>query len=503
MNRRDILKAGMLTGAVGLFPFIANGCEATGRGDAPFDLRTKGKIRNIIFFVYDGFSWEDFAMAKFYSRTYLKQTLALEKLFTLGLCGTMEPSSLTSIVTDSAAATSAWATGRKIVNGSLSMFPDGTALVTIMDLAHSAGKARGIITTTRLTHATPAGWIAKIGWRRKEDEIALQYLQHAPEVMLGGGSRHFHGGRRADGRDLFFEFSRKGYTVITDRKHLHTANGSRLLGTFADSHIPFDIDRRFQSADAPTLKEMTQKGLEVLRGYENGFILQIEAGRIDHANHRNDAGAALWEILAADDALSHVMNFADEEGATLLIVASDHGTGGGVVFGVGERYRASTRALEYMRQRRASFEHIIDILGSDPSVHEIITRVQATTGAVLTRDQAYMVRRAIHGEFVMPSRETHDRQPYNTLAHVLTGNDYLRPERLNVHYATGQHTAGPVPVAVYGVGTSDARLGLVDNTTLFQWMSHALQIRYDNPLVTAEEALQILGNEAVENLILM
>lgn len=99
---------------------------------------------------------------------------------------------------------------------------------------------------------------------------------------------------------------------------------------------------------APSLAEMTRRGLEVLSGYANGFVVQVEAGRIDHANHGNDSGGALWDILAADEALEVMLDFVDRTPNTLLILASDHGTGSGAVYGVG---RNSLRASPSVPRR--------------------------------------------------------------------------------------------------------------------------------------------------------
>jgi alkaline phosphatase len=177
-----------------------------------------------------------------------------------GAVGSMLTHSLTSVVTDSAAASSAWATGRKVVNGALSMYPDGRELATILDLAADAGKATGLITTTRLTHATPAAWGARVPDRDLEDDIAAQYLERRPHVLLGGGREHFVPGARSDGRDLVAEFRAAGYQIMHSAAELSNIRGDRLLGVFTEGHLPFEIDRRFQGAAGPSLAAITRAG---------------------------------------------------------------------------------------------------------------------------------------------------------------------------------------------------------------------------------------------------
>ena len=174
MKRKDFLKTGLAAGMGALLP---SGRKY--RSLSPIS----GKAKNIIFFAYDGFSWEDFSSAQHYSLRNFGRQLHIEKLFRSGSAGSMQSYSLTSMVTDSSAATTTWATGRKIVNGSLSAYPDGEALTTILELAKAHGKATGVVSTTRVSHATPAGWIAKHVNRRAEEEIADQLVEFKADVI--------------------------------------------------------------------------------------------------------------------------------------------------------------------------------------------------------------------------------------------------------------------------------------------------------------------------------
>ncbi|MCC5940519.1 MAG: alkaline phosphatase [Balneolaceae bacterium] len=479
MKRKDFLKTGMAAGLGAFLPISQ-------KKSSPSPII--GKARNIIFFAYDGFTWEDFSSAQHFSHRNFGKPLHLEKLFRTGSAGSMQSHSLTSMVTDSAAATSAWATGRKIVNGSLSIYPDGDELTTILELAKAKGKATGIISNTTITHATPGGWIAKQINRRDEENIAEQYAEFKADVMIGGGIEAFSPQLRSDGNDLYKPLLDSGYSVITDREAFANVRSDKILATFNEGHIPYEIDRRFRGAVSPTLNEMAKKGIEILDGSENGFLLHIEAGRIDHANHRNDAGAALWEIFAADETLGMLMDYVDKTPETVLIMASDHGTGGASVYGVGERYRASSDVHDLLNRRTASFPWIMSQLGNSPDTDLIIDMIEDTTGVLVSLSDAELLQQAIAGEIQMPDAAAFPRQPIATLGWILKGGTNDNPTHLNINYGTTQHTAGAVPAAVYGNGVEVKPFGLVDNTDFFYWMTEAMVIEHQNPEMSPEKA---------------
>jgi alkaline phosphatase len=451
-----------------------------------------GRARNVIFYAWDGFGWEDLGTARFFADRHENgRVLALERLLSGGASGMMLPHSLSSIVTDSAAASAAWATGRKIMNGELSRYPNGTPLTTILELARDRGRATGLVTSTRLTHATPAAWIARVDDRDKEDEIALQYLDFAPDVLLGGGSRHFDAVRRADGRDLFGEFAARGYQLLREPEDLHRVTGSRLLGAFSQDHLPYEIDRRFQGVPSPTLAELTRTGLEVLSGGERGFLLQVEAGRIDHANHQNDPAAMVRDVIAADDALAVIIDFVDRNPDTVLILASDHATGSGAVYGSGSRYADSNRDFDSLALREASQELLLRRLGREPSAAEVRGAIDSLMKVRLSAGDAERAAESLARVTAPAHPHAHGNDRSRNLNFVLSSTESPEGTRLNFNYATGAHTAGPVPVLVYGAGTSAAGLGVVDNTELFDWMLHALDIRFENPALGTATAREL------------
>lgn len=512
MKRRDLLKTALLGGAAAMTTGLT-GCisaaNAAGTGPAPArgggTEPWSGKARNIIFLAYDGTGYENAAAAGYFSRRILQRPLLFERLHSEGYAGSAMTHSLTSVVTDSAAASSTWATGRKVVNPALSMYPDGTPLTTILELAKQSGRRTGLVTSTRITHATPAAWASKALHRDHEESVAQQYLDLKVDILLGGGRKPFDG--RADGRDLFAEFRQRGYDVVGTGDQLAHSNGSRILGVFTPGmdHMPYEVDRRFQQDPAPSLAELTKKALEVLGGSDQGFVLQVEAGRIDHANHYSDPGALIWDWMAADDALQVIMEFVDENPDTLLLSASDHETGGSVVYGFGPWYLRSTQAFESLRNCRASHEWLVRYgLSRQPSASEVQDAVTRYLGIPINAEQsaelaALVGTRPLPREKWLGHPNAHTNQPDNSLGYLLSISPDWSPDRPNIIFATGNHTAGLVPAVLYGAMVPRGNLGIIDNTDLFRIMLDALGIEFENQMMTEEEALQIALDPAPEH----
>jgi alkaline phosphatase len=256
------------------------------------------KPRKIIHIVSDGMSWGTLTCSELFAQSELERGLSWTKLFSNPAArhGLMNTRSLNSLVTDSAAASSSWGSGSRVPNGALNVLPDGNLLTPLYTLFAQQGWARGLVTTAEITHATPAGFAAATRSRDNAQLIAAQYLDHQIDVLLGGGKPFFDPAKRKDKRDLRGDYERAGYAVVRDRAALEKApTDSRLLGVFADSHLPYTIDRMSNDRlreKVPTIAEMTRAALARLE-QKDRFILQVEGARIDHAAHNSDAPAAI------------------------------------------------------------------------------------------------------------------------------------------------------------------------------------------------------------------
>lgn len=502
MDRRDLLKHGVVAGVASLVGAVGRPGELAARlaaGDVPGGGR---QVRNVIFLAYDGTGYEDLAIADFFARRVVGRTLRFHELVGRGQAGSMIPSSLTSWVTDSAAASSAWATGRKIVNAQLSLYPDGRPLTSIMELARERGMRTGLVTSARITHATPAAWVAKVEHRDMENVIAEQYLASGTDVLLGGGRGPFDPSARFDRRDLEGEFRAAGYDVVHTAGELEVSTGARILGTFTPGlqHLPYEVDRRYQGHPAPSLATLVQAALLRLADAEGGFLLQVEAGRPDHANHNNDPGGLVWDWMAADEALGVLLDFVDARDDTLLVFACDHDTGGGVAYGWGSNYRNTDPGLMTLGGIRSSYEWLLrEVLDRTPSPAEVQGVVREYLGLTLGDEQAWHVSSVLAG--FSPAgmrwghRNAHGSARNIQMARILSESLEGEPDRAGLNFATANHTAGFVPVALYGAGVGSGHLGIVDNTELYGVMTAALGIDFRNPTMTEAEALALTAGE--------
>jgi len=327
--------------------------------------------KNIILFVGDGMGPVTVTAARIYAgqkqgHSGEEHTLAFETLPHSALVKTYN---VDQQVSDSAGTMTAIITGVKTNAGMISVGPEttrgvcgsGPELMTALEYAELAGMATGVVSTARITHATPAATYAKSPERDYESDadadsmskpgdckdIATQlieldqreYPQHARqidgiEVVLGGGRRNFlpaaAGGRRQDGHDLIKRWQQRnpdGHYVSTGSAlaQLEAASDQgRLLGLFSDSHMAYELDRASHAdIDEPTLAAMTAAAIRRLQTDADGFVLHVEAGRIDHAHHATNPIRALEDVLALDAAVARALQLTDAE-ETLIIVTADH-----------------------------------------------------------------------------------------------------------------------------------------------------------------------------------
>lgn len=257
-------------------------------------------------------------------------TLVMDSLL---IHGWAQTASANYSVTDSAAAATAMATGQLTNNQVLGMDPTGQSLESILELAQANGWAVGLVTTVQLTHATPAAFAVHINTRNDEREIARMMMAQQIDVLLGGGEDGFFGrdeagcfpgnGRQPSGEGLVGPAIAEGYTYVCTREDLLKADlppGGKLLGLFGAEQmiVPY----------SPNLEEMTSAALAVLSQDPDGFFLMVEAGQIDWAAHDNLAKDTMQLTIGLDTAVTAAKIFTLARPNTLLIVTSDHETGG-------------------------------------------------------------------------------------------------------------------------------------------------------------------------------
>ena len=267
--------------------------------------------------------------------------------------GKMTTHSADAPITDSAAAATAMSTGYKTLNRMLGMTPDNDEFLPdevphILELAELKGLATGLVATSQICHATPAGFAAHVSHRNQFNKIASQYLDNFAakgypiEVLLGGEKRNFtspgrpeyynEAGKKVndvnDNRDLVGEFQDKGYLAVENTTQLSAAGADRLLGLFTEKGGLTPEHQRQAGNLEPHLYETTQKALETLAKDPDGFFVMIEGSQIDWAGHANDVPYLLGEMQGFDLAIKATLDFQKNHPDTLIIVTADHECGG-------------------------------------------------------------------------------------------------------------------------------------------------------------------------------
>ena len=321
--------------------------------------------KNCIFLVVDGMGRGALSIANDYSKKHFGRDLNWIQLLKNNhvVTSLQNTASANSLVTDSAAAGSAWGSGERTENGRINVKANGKHLNPIFSRAKKMGKAIGLVTTTRITHATPASFVSCIEDRDDEASIAKQYLEQEIDVLIGGGARYF----KNDNDALLKAYSKAGYAHAgTSDKLFEDGYASKLLGLFSESHIPYAIDRKHSRRydHVPNLEEMFRIALSNLSQRQSGFCLQIEAGRVDHAGHAQDMAALIEEQLEFDRLIPIALDFVQQQPDTLLIITTDHGTGGCQLNGYGEGYSSTNHTMESISKVKASYEFIAEELSN-------------------------------------------------------------------------------------------------------------------------------------------
>ncbi len=462
-SRRDFLKTGALgslvAGTVGV------SCVGAGAGNGT---NWKGGAKNVIFMVSDGMSAGTLSMADHMIRIQRGTPSTWIDLYESNRAkrSLMDMASLTSKVTDSAAASASWGGGHRVQNGSLNVGPNGEEYTPILTKFKNAGKKTGLVTTTRITHATPAGFIANVPSRSMENEIAVQMLDRGVDVYFGGGRRFFSGDQRQDNRDLFAEFAAKGYTLANNKTEMNALTGATpVLGLFTDDHLPYVVDHNnipelLQTV--PTLAEMTDKALQMLSGSQ-GFILQVEGGKIDHAAHSNDASGLVFDQIGFDDAVAVAAKFVEANPDTLLIITSDHGNANPALNGDGPGYANADPFFETLLKATRTNNSILDMLSETDSASRIREVVEMYTSHAITVEEAGYLKQAMQGTYKNLYKLMNSR-------HAVLGQ--ILANYTAVNFTGNNHTSDLVELASMGPG-SEAINGFVKNTELHNIMLEA------------------------------
>lgn len=228
--------------------------------------------------------------------------------------------SASDYITDSAAGGTALSSGYKTYNGAIGVDTDTISQLTILEKAEAKGLATGLVSTSSITHATPASFIAHQSSRNMYEAIAADFLKTDIDVFIGGGYKHFT--QRKDGRNLADELQNKGYKVLRDMDEITKVKSGKLAGLTAEEHNGRAPERNNM------LPQATNEAIRLLSQNDNGFFLMVEGSQIDWGGHQNNTIYIAQEMLDFDQSIGKALEFAANDGETLIIVTADHETGG-------------------------------------------------------------------------------------------------------------------------------------------------------------------------------
>ena len=277
------------------------------------------KPKNVILMIGDGMGLGQISAAMYHNRNKLN----FEQFNVIGF---HKSCAADNLITDSAAGATAFACGKKTFNGAIGVDMDTLSMLTILEEAEKKGMATGLIATSTIVHATPAAFIAHNYSRENYEAIASDFLSVDIDLFIGGGKRYFDN-RDSDDRNLYLELQEKGYYVADyfNQDILNTRPDiNRNFAFFtADKHpLPAQAGRNY----LPYASKIAANFLS--KRSNKGFFLMIEGSQIDWGGHSNDQNMVVKEILDFNEALGKVLEFAKNDGNTLVIVTADHETGG-------------------------------------------------------------------------------------------------------------------------------------------------------------------------------
>ncbi|MFH1319870.1 MAG: alkaline phosphatase [Bacteroidota bacterium] len=280
---------------------------------------TGKKIKNIILMIGDGMGISQVTAGMVARR----DALNLERCRVIGLSKT---NSSDDLITDSAAGATAFSIGKKTYNGAIGVDRDTVPAPTILEIAEKNGLSTGLVATVSITHATPASFIAHQPSRLMDEEIAADFIDTDIDVFIGGGKIFFE--NRSDGRNLLEELKKNGYNVANGIENIMSFKQGKLAGFIADKHPV-----RMSEGRSDVLAKAAGIAIGILDQNDKGFFLMIEGSQIDWGGHANDSEYIIEEMLDFDQAIGKALDFAAEDGETLVIITADHECGGYAIAG--------------------------------------------------------------------------------------------------------------------------------------------------------------------------
>ncbi|MDR2185597.1 MAG: alkaline phosphatase [Treponema sp.] len=452
-----------------------------------------GQAKYVFLFIGDGMAMSQISSTEVYATARSSKDINITRLgFTRfpvsGLTTTYDAG---TFITDSASAITAIATGNKTLSGVLNMDPGKTkSFKTIAEYAHEAGMKVGVVSSVTLDHATPAGFFAKAPSRSNYYDIAVQMVNSGFEYFAGGGLLQ-PTGKNKDQNDVLQMARDSGYTYVNSAaafKALKPGAGKVLAinATLQDSgSMPYELDR---GAGDLSLADYTRKGIELLQDNPQGFFMSVEGGKIDWACHANDAGAAIHDVIAFDNAVKAAVEFAQAHPEdTLIIVTGDHETGGMTIGFAGTQYDTFFDRVALQKKSFIAFNS--EVLGpykkntprERAKLADLLPAIKDAFGLdynALSKFQQeqldFAFQRSMGNEIERPVAED-QYLLYGGYEPLTVKITQIMNQTAGIGWTSYAHTG--VPVSTFALGVHQELFsGYYDNTDIFKKMASAMNI---------------------------
>jgi alkaline phosphatase len=412
------------------------------------------EIKNIIFLIPDGMSVEATTLARWY-KSFDSNTGSFDTDVSLSfdpyVSGLVRNwwmnNGVVGGVVDSAPATTSMASGIKTNDKFLGVTCQNVPVANVFQGARQMNKSTGLIATSNIQHATPAGFSSHVNDRARFDAISSMQVYGGLDVVFGGGSQFLN----YKENDLIEVLGELGYQYITTRDEMLALTKAPVWGMFAPNAMAYDFDRVLHPTQ-PSLAEMTTKAIELLSQNEEGFILMVEGSKIDWTAHANDPIGLISDILAFDEAFTVAINFALERQDTVVLMATDHNTGG---ITIGNRDTQNSQA--WMAYDSAPLINFIE-----PLTHATLTGEGVAAKLNAERSNIREVMAEYYGLYNLTFAEMAliRNTPLGSMNNVV---GLMLSNRSYIGWTTHGHTGGDVVLHTYFPGNGRV-VGTIDNT---------------------------------------
>ncbi|MGL6064249.1 MAG: alkaline phosphatase [Fusobacteriaceae bacterium] len=459
----------------------------------PLEKVKPGFAKNVIFLIPDGSSSTVSTLARAVYNN--GGNLNIDELAS----GMVKTYNSDTFIADSAPAGTALATGWKTQDKLIGVKPKSATLkgarvpksgdelapvASVLEAAKLSGKAVGIVATSEVLHATPADFTTHSIHRNNYSVIGEQQVHQNLNVVFGGGKSYLkkdiaseaNSKKRTDGEDMLESLKANEYKIVENLNDMKALNKDFVWGLFAEKDMPYDLDR--DKKTVPSLAQMTEKAIELLAKDKDGFFLMVEGSKVDWAGHANNPVAITSEFIAFDKAVGVALEYAKKNSDTLVVVVTDHGTGGMSIGNLATSLNYPQLPVDVFTKdmKKAKFTEVLTaerILKEKNSAKILANNM---LGLELTNDELEAINKA---------------DKTSTIEAVL---GKAMSERAHLGWTTNGHTAEDVPLYVYTANYANQLTGTVNNSDIALYIAKAMDLNLD----VATDELFVSGKKIKE-----